>query len=239
MSNTQGLVSIVTGAGSGIGLAIAQRLAKHGPVVLVGRRIQPLLDAGSSLGTDTKHWLAIPADITNPCDRERVINETLDAFARIDVLVNNAGVGTYAPLGELSEQQIEHLIGVNLTAPLLLTRLALVSLAEHSGCVVSIGSRAATDPFPGLGVYGCTKSGIEGLARCITSEYPTIRAFTVHPGAVETQMLRSILSTDELPSDQILMPDEIALAVEAFVLGHHQQPSGSSIVVEKVVEKVD
>jgi NAD(P)-dependent dehydrogenase (short-subunit alcohol dehydrogenase family) len=233
MSDSQRIVSIVTGAGSGIGRAIAQRLAKHGPVVLMGRRPRPLQDTGAGLGTEGEHWFAVPGDITRKDDRHRVIDETLRVFGRLDVLVNNAAIGTYAPLGELSEQQIEQLVEVNLTAPLLLTRLALEHLGKRSGCVVSIGSRAAIDPFPGLGTYGCTKSGLEGLARAIAAEYPSVRAYTVHPGAVETEMLRSIVSNDILPGNQVLAPDAIANAVEEFVLNQRIEPRGSAIVVAK------
>ena len=226
-------VSIVTGAGSGIGRAIALRLAKLGPVVLVGRRGKPLRETGSLIGQEDRDWLAISADISEEDDRECVIESTLEHFGRIDHLINNAAIGTCASLCELREQQIEKLIRINLTAPLMLTRLALPHLAKQNGCVVSIGSRAAIDPFPGLGTYGCTKSGLEALARSIASEYTDVRAFTVHPGAVETEMLRSIVSSDDLPTDQVLVPDDIAVEVEGFVLSKRPEPSGASIVVAK------
>ena len=226
-------VSIVTGAASGIGRAIALRLAKLGPVVLVGRRGKPLRETGALIGEEERDWLAIAADISEEDDRECVIESTLEHFGRIDHLINNAAIGTCAPLGELTESQIEQLVRINLTAPLLLTRLALPHLSKQNGCVISIGSRAAIDPFPGLGTYGCTKSGLEGLARSIAAEYSGVRAFTVHPGAVETAMLRSIVSADDLPSDQVLVPDDIALAVESFVLGKRPEPSGATIVVAK------
>ncbi len=233
MSDTHPTVSIVTGAGSGIGRAIALRLARLGPVVLMGRRPRPLQETGSALGREGEQWLSVPGDITRKDDRHRVIDETLRVFGRLDVLVNNAAIGTCAPITELSEQQIDQLIEINLTAPLLLTRLALPHLQQSDGCVVSIGSVAASDPFPGLGTYGCTKSGLEGLARAIAAEYPDVRAFTVHPGAVETEMLRSIVSSDDLPTDQVLVPDDIAEAVEGFVMSDRPEPSGASIVVAK------
>lgn len=226
-------VHLITGAGSGIGCAIAHRLATHGPVVLMGRRPEPLRETGLSLGIEGEDWFSVPGDITKSDDRHQVIDETLRVFGRLDALVNNAAIGTCAPLGDLSELQLSQLIEVNLTAPLLLTRLALAYLAEQQGCVVSIGSRAAIDPFPGLGIYGCTKSGLEALARAIAAEYPAVRAYTVHPGAVETEMLRNIVSIDDLPSDQVLVPDDIARAVEGFVRGTRSEPSGSAVVVAK------
>lgn len=233
MSDPTPTVSIVTGAGSGIGKAIAQRLAKHGPVVLAGRRQAPLQEVASGLGDEGKDWLVVPTDISKGEDRTRLIDQTLAAFGRIDVLVNNAAIGTCGELGTLGEPDIEQLIDINLTAPILLTRLALQHLQKTSGCVVSIGSRAAIDPFPGLGTYGCTKAGLEAMARAIRNEYPQIRAYTVHPGAVETEMLRSIVSKEDLPGDQVLVPDDIALAVESFVLGERSEPSGAAVVVAK------
>jgi NAD(P)-dependent dehydrogenase (short-subunit alcohol dehydrogenase family) len=71
------------------------------------------------------------------------------------------------------------------------------------------------------------------MARAIKNEHPSVRAYTVHPGAVETEMLRSIVSKDDLPGDQVLVPDDIAAAVEGFVTGERSEPSGSSIVVAK------
>lgn len=233
MSDSNPIVSIITGAGSGIGRAIAVRLAKRGPVVLAGRRPEPLRETGSELGTEGQDWLVVPTDIARGEDRTRLIDETLRAFGRVDALVNNAAIGTCADLGTLSEPEIEQLIDINLTAPILLTRLAIQHLQKTNGCVVSIGSRAAIDPFPGLGIYGCTKAGLEAMARAIRNEYPQIRAYTVHPGAVETEMLRSIVSKDDLPGDQVLVPDDIAQAVEGFIRGERREPNGASVVVAK------
>lgn len=233
MSNPNPIVSIITGAGSGIGKAITQRLAKHGPVVLAGRRPNPLRDAATPLGVEGEDWIAVPTDISKGEDRCRLIDETLRVFGRVDALVNNAAIGTSGTISTLGEPEIEELISINLTAPILLTRLALQHLEKTNGCVISIGSRAAIDPFPGLGTYGCTKAGLEAMARAVKNEHPSIRAYTVHPGAVETEMLRSIVSADDLPSDQVLEPDDIAIAVEGFVTNERPEPSGSSIVVAK------
>lgn len=228
-------VSIITGGGTGIGRAIAKRMAKHARVVLVGRRPDPLHETGNDIGKEGNDWIAVSADISVASDRDRIVEWTIDAYGRIDHLINNAAIGTCAPLADLSEGEIERLVSINLTAPILLTRLALPHLIEHSGCVVSIGSRAAIDPFPGLGAYGCTKAGLEGLARCIASEYGEqgVRAYTVHPGAVETDMLRSIVSAEDLPSDQVLEPDDIAESVERLVLALMDDPNGKAAVVAK------
>jgi NAD(P)-dependent dehydrogenase (short-subunit alcohol dehydrogenase family) len=233
MSGSNSIVSIVTGAGSGIGKAIVEHLSKRGPVVLAGRRPNPLRDVAIPLGTEGEDWIAVPTDISKGEDRCRLIDETLRVFGRIDVLINNAAIGTCGSITTLGEPEIEQLIDVNLTAPILLSRLALPHLEKTSGCIVSIGSRAAIDPFPGLGTYGCTKAGLEGLARAICNEYTTVRAYTVHPGAVETDMLRSIVSADDLPSDQVLVPEDIAIAVESFIMGERPEPIGASIVVAK------
>lgn len=233
MTDSTPIVSIVTGAGSGIGQATVRRLAKRGPVVLAGRRPNPLRDTAVEFGVEGEDWLAVPSDISKSADRCRLIDETLRVFGRIDALVNNAAVGTCGTMATLGEPEIERLIDVNLTAPVLLTRLAIPHLEKSSGCVISIGSRAAIDPFPGLGTYGCTKAGLEAMARAVKNEHPSVRAYTVHPGAVETEMLRSIVSKDDLPGDQVLVPDDIAVAVEGFVTGERSEPSGSSIVVAK------
>ena len=234
-SSTNRPVCIVTGAGSGIGRAIAQHISRHARIVIAGRRVDPLLETGSTLGNEQSDWIAVQADITRDQDRQQIVEQAVEHFGRIDHLVNNAGLGTSGLLCNLDERQIAQLIDVNLTAPIALTRLAMPKIIESRGTVISIGSRAAIDPFPGLGVYGCAKSGIEGLARAITNEYGQqgVRSYTVHPGAVETAMLRSIISKEQLPTDQVLTPDDIAGVVVDCILGQREEPSGSAILVSR------
>ena len=227
-------VAIVTGAGSGIGRAASLGLAAKGyRVVLVGRRREALAQTAQRLGQDRKDWLAITGDITQSTDCSAIITQTIECFGQIDAIVNNAGLGTCHPLAELSESQIMDLFLVNAIGPINFVRLALPELIRVSGCVVNIASVAIVDPFIGLGVYGCTKAAVDGLTRTIHNEYGKqgVRAYTIAPGAVETEMLRSIVSKEMLPTANTLSAETVAGKIIACITGEVNDPSGSTIVV--------
>ncbi len=230
----QAPVVIVTGGGSGIGRSAAITLGKQGfRVVLAGRKLEKLEETGELLDEHGVDWIAIPGDIAIAQDRQSLITGTLDEYGQINAIVNNAGLGTCKVLGELSAQEVEDLFAVNTIGPIELVRIAIPELIRTSGCVVNIASIAIVDPFVGLGVYGCAKSAIDGLTRALHNEYGDqgIRAYTIAPGAVETQMLRSIVSEDMLPSDQTMTPDRIADLIADCITGQTDQESGSTIVV--------
>ncbi len=227
-------VAIITGAGSGIGRAVAIGLGAKGyRVVLVGRRLEPLKTVGQFIGKQGTDWLAISADIALSHQRAEIVNQTISEFERIDVIVNNAGLGTCKNLGDLSETEIQDLFLVNAIGPIELVRLALPELIKLKGCVVNVASMAIVDPFVGLGIYGCTKAAIDGLTRAIHNEYGEqgVRAYTVAPGAVETEMLRSIVSAEILPTDQTLSPEQVASKIISCVTGEATEPSGSTILM--------
>lgn len=229
-------VAIITGAGSGIGRAVAVGLGAKGyRVVLVGRRIEPLEAAGHLLGEREVDWITIGADIAQSADRTKIIKQAIASFGQIDVIVNNAGLGTCKSLGDLCEAEIQDLFSVNAVGPIELVRLALPELIKAKGCVVNVASMAIVDPFVGLGVYGCAKAAIDGLTRALHNEYGEqgVRAYTVAPGAVETEMLRSIVSAAILPTDQTLSPEQVAGKIVACITGEVAEASGSTIFVNK------
>lgn len=185
------------------------------------------------LGGDGHAWTTVQADIARCEDRTRVVEETVRGFGRIDAIVNNAALGTCKAIGDLDDSEIHSLFAVNAIGPSLLVREALKELIQSDGCVVNVGSVAMIDPFVGLGIYGSTKAAIDGLTRAIHSEYNQmgIRAYTVAPGAVETDMLRSIVSSDQLPTDLTLSPEFVAAKIIACITGEAPEPSGSTIIL--------
>ncbi len=235
MNHSNQPVAIVTGGGSGIGRAVAIGLGAKGyRLVLVGRRLEPLLETGQFLGHQGDDWMAFDADIASCHDRKKMISQTLDGFGRIDSVINNAGLGTCKSLGDLDEAEILDLFAVNAIGPIELVRLALPELIKSKGCVVNVASMAIVDPFVGLGVYGCAKAAVDGLTRAIQNEYGEqgVRAYTVAPGAVETEMLRSIVSEEMLPTDQTLSPETVAGKIIGCITGEVAQASGSTIFID-------
>lgn len=225
-------VAIVTGAGSGIGRAICQRLAARGyRVALVGRTEEKLLATGSDLPAGS--WAAVPADVADPAQARGLVGAVQQRLGRLDVLVNNAGWSPSKPIAEHTDEDIRAIFAVNTIGPIAAIAAALpVFTAQGSGCVVNVSSVASEDPFPGLSVYGGAKAAMNTITLGIANECgDAVRAYCVAPGAVETDLLRSIIDTDALPPEKTLDPSEVAAVIEQCVLGERPEPSGSTIFV--------
>ena len=129
--------AIVTGAGTGIGAAVAQRLHRDGHgVVLTGRRREPLEEVAREL----EEALVVEADAGEAADAERTVSAAVERFGGVDVLVNNAGVGDSAPALEETLEGWERTLRINLTAAFLMARAALPSLIERQGSIVNVSS---------------------------------------------------------------------------------------------------
>ena len=181
-------VAIVTGAGTGIGAAIARRLAADGlELVLVGRRPEPLEEVRDSLASEKT--LTIAADIGEPEIPALIVEGALDALGRIDVVVNNAAVIRTGPLDSVDRAQFDHHYAVNVGGPLFLVAAALPSLrASDDAAVVNISSSVGSIVKPGNWLYGSTKAALEYLTRPWAYELAGdgIRVNSVAPGPVDT-----------------------------------------------------
>lgn len=229
-------VNVVTGAGSGIGRAVCQQLAERGHrLALVGRRSEPLQETmRRCAGSDQFDAIAISADITDPSACQDIIDQVVERWGRLDGLVNNAGLAELTPMSCATPEAITRIFAVNLFGPIHLTKAAWPILArQNAGCVVNVSSMSATDPFPGLGLYGAAKAGAEALVRAIVNEgrRHNLRAFAVAPGAVETDMLRNMFSTQALPEDMTLRPEDVAEVIVGCLVGEREEVPGSTIHV--------
>jgi NAD(P)-dependent dehydrogenase (short-subunit alcohol dehydrogenase family) len=180
-------VAIVTGAGSGIGAAVARRLAGHGlDLVLVGRRRGPLQAVSDELGGRP---LVVPADMGDPGVPSDVVHRAVDRFGRIDVIVNNAAVIETGPLDAFSRASFERHYAVNVAGPFFLVSSALPELrASEDAAVVNISSSVGSIIKPGNMLYGSTKAALEYLTRAWAYELAAarIRVNCIAPGPVDT-----------------------------------------------------
>lgn len=163
-------IAMVTGAGSGVGRASAIALAGEGfSVVLVGRRPEPLHETAVEIGTDGPSSLVVPADLGKPEAVETVFKETKERFGRLDVLFNNAGTGAPGvPLEELTYEQWQTVVDINLTGAFLCTQQAfklMKNQTPHGGRIINNGSISATTPRPHSAPYTATKHAITGLTK--------------------------------------------------------------------------
>lgn len=225
MSKLNGKIAVVTGGGSGIGLAIAKQLASEGARVVITGRRQAVLDEGvASLGDGT---VGIVADVSQASSLDALYADVRRRFGRIDVLVANAGGGVLAPLGQITEDQIDRQFSTNVKGVVLTIQGAL-SLLSPGSSVVIIGSTASMDPGPNMSVYGGTKAAVRNMVRSWVAELKGsgIRINIVSPGPTNTDSLREAFGdkadeglaflTAKSPLGRIGEPEEIA-SVVAFL----------------------
>jgi NAD(P)-dependent dehydrogenase (short-subunit alcohol dehydrogenase family) len=181
-------VAVVTGAGTGIGAAAAKLLVSHGlDVVLVGRRPDLLESVRAEVGGDRA--LAVAADVGKADAPRRIIDETLRAFGRIDVLVNNAAVIQNGPLESFTRETFDEHYAVNVAGPFFLLAAALTALRQSpDAAIVNVSSSVGSIVKPGSMLYGSTKAALEYLTRAWAYELAEdrIRVNCIAPGPVDT-----------------------------------------------------
>ncbi len=163
-------VAIVTGAGSGVGRSAALALLGDGyKVTLVGRRLEALEETAGLAGDNSANALPVSADAGKADAVASVFKKTIDAFGRLDVLFNNAGIGVGAPsLEETTPEQWQSVVDINLTGTFLCTREAMLIMRDQNpmgGRIINNGSISAHVPRPGTAPYTATKHGVTGLTR--------------------------------------------------------------------------
>lgn len=225
----EGLTIIITGASSGIGKHLALALVPLKPkMVIVARRERRLIQTARILKKQKIKVLPIVGDVRNADDRKRIIEFTLKAFGRIDVLVNNAGLGKVNLFVEQPEEEINELIETNVLALMKLTQMILPILKEQrNGHIINLSSTLALFPPYSLAVYCATKSAVKVFSDCIREEVKDygIAISTVFPGPYNTEfnqiagigrssfkgfdvkkLARKIAKLIEKPKDELIRP---------------------------------
>lgn len=192
MSELDGKRALVTGGSRGIGAAIAVMLAQQGADVAITyeRSADRAATVVRSIEDEGRRGIAIQADGADPKAIERSVAEAAEELGGIDILVNNAGIGRAGTVGDISLDDIQALLDVNVRAPLLFAK-AVIPYLKDGGRIVSIGSSLAERvPFPGMTAYAMTKSALlaftKGLARELGPQGITVNI--VLPGAIDTEM---------------------------------------------------
>ena len=189
-SSLKGKVIIITGASSGIGKAVALSLAKYDPkLVIFARREKKLLQTAKALKREGIKLLPLTGDIRNPEDRERLVDYTLKAFGRIDVLINNAGLGRANLFVEQPESEIDELIETNFLSVVKLTQKVSQAMKEQqSGHIVNLSTSLVMLPAYPFAVYCATKSAIMTFGDAIRKEMQGygVSVSTVFPGPYNT-----------------------------------------------------
>ena len=205
---------IVTGAGRGIGRAIARALAAEGAdIVLAARTRADLASAVDEIRVAGREALAVPTDVREERDVAALVDEAVGRFDRVDILVNAAGTASFGPVADTKTEDWDAMLAVNLRGAMLASRAVIRPMLRHGrGTIVSIGSIAARRPIAGCAAYAATKAGLVAFSQVLAEELrPTIRVGVVLPGAVDTPLWDAIGGGPERA--RMLAPDDVARAV--------------------------
>ena len=213
--------AIITGGGSGIGLATARAFCKEGAkVILFGRRKEKLISAADELGDSV---LIVQGDMTHNDDLDQLINKTLNNFKGIDILVNSAGLYNGAPLHEISDSQWDGIMDINIRSIFQLTRRVLpIMMAQKSGSIVHISSILGLIAVPQVAAYNVSKGALNQFSRSIAVEYGSygIRSNSICPGLIKTDMTADLMKdaslmqewSKEYPIGRFGKPEDVASA---------------------------
>jgi meso-butanediol dehydrogenase / (S,S)-butanediol dehydrogenase / diacetyl reductase len=231
-------VCVLTGGTSGIGLETAKRFAQEGyRIVICGREKSRLEKArhAISLAGGGSEVLAVEWDLSRPREAGKFIDRAVEAYSGVNVLVHCAAVAPLKALEEMSSQEFENALDVNVRAPFYLTQAAwsVMLRQANGGIIVNVSSLSAVDPFPGFSVYGASKAWSDLFCTALAQEGKPrgIRVYSIRPGAVETPMLRSLFP--DFPASQALPAKSVADMIWAVCQDAFRDSSGYPLSIRR------
>ncbi|MGO9874788.1 MAG: SDR family NAD(P)-dependent oxidoreductase [Acidimicrobiia bacterium] len=241
MERFTGKTAMVSGAGSGIGCAVAQRFAAEGArVMCVDRNI----DAAARTAATLARAAAIRCDVTDAASCTAAVAQTVNQFDTLDVLVNAAGVAASHPIGEFPIDEWRHIIDVNLTGTFLLSQAALAPLLNSTGTIVNLASVAGIRATPYNAAYCASKGGVVMLTKSMAIELAKrgVRVNAVCPSAVDTPLLHNFVLPDDAdmqllgratsPMGRVLEAEEISSAVAFLASSEAKSITGSVLTID-------
>lgn len=248
MRRLVGRIAIVTGAGQGIGYAVARRLSDEGATVVAAHRSAQTGDALIAeivaSGGDARF---VQTDVSHPDDVHQLITQTQDELGKVDIVCNNAGIDLNRAIIETSINEFDNVMAVNVRGVFLMCRAAIASMRETGGgSIINIASVAGLVGLPGSAAYAASKGAVLSLTRQLAREYALdkIRVNSVCPGSVDTARLDDFLagqpnraealsSVEALnPMRRVGKPTEIAAAVAFLASADASFITGATVVVD-------
>jgi NAD(P)-dependent dehydrogenase (short-subunit alcohol dehydrogenase family) len=236
-----GKVALITGASRGIGLAVAQRLVAEGArVCITARKAEPLAAAAASLG-DQDVAIGVAGKADDVAHQVSAVGTTIEAFGRLDIMVNNTGVNpVFGPMIEQEPSAARKVFDVNVIGAVGWVRAAYDGwLGRNGGAIVNIASIAGLSPAPGLGYYAASKAALIQMTMQLGFELaPTVRVNAVAPAVVKTQFAQMLYEGREEEAaagyalGRLGLPEDVAGAVAFFASADANWITGQTLVID-------
>lgn len=244
MKKLTGKVAVVTGASKGIGASIAEHMAAEGAAVVVNYASSKAGAEGvvKRIHENGGEALAIQADVLKHEEVKRLFSETENAYGKLDVLINNAGIYEFAPLESITAEHFHKHFDLNVLALLLATQEAVKLIGPEGGSIINISSIAGRMPVQNGSVYSASKAAVDAITVTLSQELgpKKIRVNSLNPGMVETEGLHTAglaksdfrkMLESQTPLGRIARPEDIARAAIFFASDDSGWVSGQSLIV--------
>jgi NAD(P)-dependent dehydrogenase (short-subunit alcohol dehydrogenase family) len=222
MGKLEGKVALITGSGSGMGRSTAKLFAEEGAKVAIVDWVEGnARSVAAEINEDGGEAFAIYADVSKAADTERMVNETVKRWGKLDIIYNNAGIGPVNNVHTMSEEEWDRVLNINLKGVFLGCKYALPELMKHGGVVLSTASVIGLEGGSGFPHYAAAKAGIIALTKTIAIDYGEygVRANCICPGGIDTP-----LNQTYRPKDPAALKDWWEKTKETNVLGRYGQP---------------
>lgn len=210
---------IITGAGGGIGRAVAAKLAEcKMKIVLLGGNNIAKLEETAKIVSEHTDCLMLAGNLTSPEFIAQSVEKVIETYGTVDVLINNAGVAQSTPFEEVSLEEFDRIMAINVRVPFMLTQQVIPYLKKSDrATVINIASVVSHAGYPLQSIYSASKHALLGLTKSIAAEYyqDGIRVHAIAPGGVYTDMVK--VSRPDLKPDGMIMPEDIAEIVHFFL----------------------
>ncbi len=243
MGRLQNKIALVTGAAQGLGKAIANEFAKEGAkVVLIDINEEGLFKVGKEIHEHGGEVLPMKLDVTNEEQWKVVINNILEKYGQLDVVVNNAGVGTHGNIETTTYESWKRVLNINLDSVFLGTKYGAEAMMKkgNGGSIINISSTEGIVGNPDLLAYSASKGGVKLMTKSaalhLAKKNTNIRVNTIHPGYINTELMKLVPNQDEVsslvPQGIIADPSVIGQAAVYLASDESTYTTGSELVVD-------